>query len=266
MWGGSRIYLEADLEGALDSFVNFGRNSPSDPDAHSYLVIARSNGSSFVLTELEHTTPVNPTAMPKIFEEFMALPAVADTTANRTLHELTVNINSSSPYYLRNMYSTITYRLSAELTSFSAQLCLETFASLDDIAAILPCCVYQHISEGVLGNMAKNGGNPLGLSAEDGPYMILLIPVMWAGATDDARVYQAADAIQTKVLEKAKELGLYEDYIYMNYASQYQDVVASYGPENKARLKEVAAKYDPAAVFQRLQPGYFKLDGAPVEG
>jgi FAD/FMN-containing dehydrogenase len=46
----------------------------------------------------------------------------------------------------------------------------------------------------------------------------------------------------------------------MNYASQFQDVVASYGKENQERLKRVARKYDPTGVFQRLVPGYFKLE------
>lgn len=31
---------------------------------------------------------------------------------------------------------------------------------------------------------------------------------------------------------------------------------------NKQRLQDIAAKYDPRAVFQRLQPGYFKLTHA----
>jgi hypothetical protein len=49
----------------------------------------------------------------------------------------------------------------------------------------------------------------------------------------------------------------------MNYASQFQDVIASYGPR-KNKLKSIAKKYDPKDVFQTLQPGYFKLDRAPV--
>lgn len=53
------------------------------------------------------------------------------------------------------------------------------------------------------------------------------------------------------------------DYLYMNYASQYQDVIGSYGASAE-KLKSVAKKYDPKEGFQKLQPGYFKLDGPPV--
>jgi hypothetical protein len=39
-------------------------------------------------------------------------------------------------------------------------------------------------------------------------------------------------------------------------------VIASYGT-SKEKLKTIAKKYDPKEVFQKLQPGYFKLDRAP---
>jgi hypothetical protein len=48
----------------------------------------------------------------------------------------------------------------------------------------------------------------------------------------------------------------------MNYASPCQDVVSSHGSANKQRLKSIAGEYDPTGVFQKLQPGYFKLEGA----
>lgn len=54
------------------------------------------------------------------------------------------------------------------------------------------------------------------------------------------------------------------DNIYMNYASQFEEVISSYGESNKGRLKSTADKYDPAGVFQTLQPGYFKLENAAV--
>jgi hypothetical protein len=58
-------------------------------------------------------------------------------------------------------------------------------------------------------------------------------------------------------------MGIYHEFIYMNYASLYQDVISGYGSTNKARLQKISAYYDPQGVFQTLQPGYFKLDRAP---
>lgn len=112
--------------------------------------------------------------------------------------------------------------------------------------------------------MTKNGGNPLGLSPEDGPYYLISLCVSWDDAEDDAVLYQTLSNIFTRIKTEATARQVQADYVYMNYASQYQDVINSYGLSNKAKLKSVAEQYDPAQVFQVLQPGYFKLDRAPV--
>ena len=87
---------------------------------------------------------------------------------------------------------------------------------------------------------------------------------MWSNSTDDTRVLQANRNIVQRTVAQAKKWGLDSEYLYMNYASQFQDVIGSYGSPNVRRLKQVALKYDPSRVFQTLQPGYFKLDGAPA--
>ena len=57
----------------------------------------------------------------------------------------------------------------------------------------------------------------------------------------------------------AKKRGLYNRYIYQNYAAAGQQVFAGYGPENHAKLRRIYQKYDPTGVFTKLQPGYFKI-------
>lgn len=48
-------------------------------------------------------------------------------------------------------------------------------------------------------------------------------------------------------------------WVYMNYADKSQQPLASYGVANVERLKNVARKYDPGQVFQKLCPGGFKI-------
>ena len=45
----------------------------------------------------------------------------------------------------------------------------------------------------------------------------------------------------------------------LTYSGYNQEVIKGYGEENVARLLEIAAKYDPDQVFQRLVPGGQKL-------
>jgi len=52
---------------------------------------------------------------------------------------------------------------------------------------------------------------------------------------------------------------LHHRYIYQNYAYISQDVFGGYGPKEKEKLLAVERNYDPERVFEKLQPGYFKL-------
>lgn len=112
--------------------------------------------------------------------------------------------------------------------------------------------------------MQQNGSNALGLDPTQGPLLLLNAAPAWTNAADDDRVNKFADTLFKRTAAEAEKRGLTSKFLYMNYASKYQDVVASYGTKNKARLQSISKKYDPKEVFQKLQPGYFKLNGAPA--
>ncbi len=82
----------------------------------------------------------------------------------------------------------------------------------------------------------------------------------WASPLDDAIIYSAIDRFVSRSVDLAQERGLDNRFIYVNYASQEQDVFAGYGVENEMRLRSVRKEYDPEDVFGRLWRGYFKLD------
>ena len=83
----------------------------------------------------------------------------------------------------------------------------------------------------------------------------------WSSKSDDPRIYASTKRIIDRAIATAKELHLDHKYIYQNYASRGQDVFAGYGKANHDRLVRISKKYDPDQIFQKLQPGYFKLDG-----
>ena len=83
----------------------------------------------------------------------------------------------------------------------------------------------------------------------------------WSSKSDDSRIYASTKRIIDRAVSTAKELHLDYKYIYQNYASQGQDVFAGYGKANQDLLVRISKKYDPDQIFQKLQPGYFKLDG-----
>lgn len=129
---------------------------------------------------------------------------------------------------------------------------------------LLPVVSMQAITAGQLKGMQKNGGNALGFNYSNGPYFIMNIAVQWEDVSDDGRILSFSSTIAEKVKVEAQSKGLDNDYIYINYASQSEDPIASYGSANVKKLKDISMKYDPTSVFINLMLGHFKLGkGAP---
>lgn len=89
--------------------------------------------------------------------------------------------------------------------------------------------------------------------------IVINVDISWSNASDDERVLAAAQNIVDRSVAVACANGLDHPYLYQNYASYQQDVFASYGADNLAKLRSISTKYDPQRVWQKLQPGYFKL-------
>lgn len=89
--------------------------------------------------------------------------------------------------------------------------------------------------------------------------IVLMVAPYWKNAEDNDVVYAAFDAFITKSAALAQKLDMLHPFIYQNYAGQPQPVFASYGKENRARLREIKNRYDPAGILDRLQPGYHQI-------
>jgi hypothetical protein len=261
MWGGDRLHVEPQFPAVIQAFYNLGKNSAQDVDAAQILSFAFAQGMKFASAALQYAKPV--TNAP-IFKEYLAInPAVQDTTRIRTLADLTQQFNVSNPKGLRETYWAVSFKLDKDFVSYVKDVFFQEVATIADAPALIPACTLQVITVPQLQKMTKNGGNALGLSASSGPLLLVNINMMWQNAADEARILKANSNIVKKIVAEGQKRGLHHPYIYMNYASQFQDVIASYGSANKQKLQSIAHKYDPTEVFQELEPGYFKLDGPP---
>ncbi len=78
-------------------------------------------------------------------------------------------------------------------------------------------------------------------------------------SANDKAALAAIQNITAKVEALAQKQGLYLESKIMNDAGFNQNVLASYGPDNLKRLRDVASRYDPFQVFQNLQKDGFLL-------
>ncbi|KAJ4291994.1 hypothetical protein N0V90_009893 [Kalmusia sp. IMI 367209] len=260
MWGGGRLYSNESFPAALDAIYKFATiGSSTDLDAAQIISFGYSEGfGPLAAAQLEHAKPIENAS---VFDDFNAIPFVQSTTAIQYQSEITITMGEGVPDGARETYWDVSFKVDRGLFTFLVNTFYELLPDIVDAANLLPTISIQAITEGQLAGMQKNGGNALGLDPANGPYFIMNMGTMWTDIADDVRILKFHSEVIKRVKAEAQAKGLDNDFIYQNYASQFEDVFGSYGKANQKRLVEVSKKYDPTGVFQKLQPGYFKLEG-----
>ena len=231
-------------------------------------VIAPSPGiGKIMLSTLNYAKPI---ANASVFDDWNKLNPLngSDTTGFRTMAGMATHLGEGGPP--AGTFETfwgITLKMDRSLLGSIVQIFFDEMATIVDVEQVLQVVAVQPITKGAMRAMQKNGGNFLGLNLENGPYFVLNFNFAWTKAEDEPKIFGAISNVVKAVKDEAKRRTLDNNLVYLNYASEYQDPIESYGPTNKRRLIDIATKYDPTHVFQYLQPGGFKLVmGAPKSG
>jgi hypothetical protein len=261
MYGGSRTFIQTYFPQAINAFINVANNASVDPHAQQYIAFLRTQGTNLASAELTYTQNVS---NPQIFKQYRSIPAVADTSSPKTLVEYVKYLETENPFHLREVYWPVAVKLDEKFSNWVVDTFYSMISQVEDVPGAQPVIIFQAITEPMLKKMSDFGGNALGLDASNGAVQLMHISCWWSNESDDATIYAFVNSFWETVLAEAKSQGIFNEFVYMNYASLYQDPISGYGATNKALLQKIAKKYDPQAVYQTLQPGYFKLDGAPA--
>ncbi|KAI3329235.1 FAD-binding domain-containing protein [Xylariaceae sp. AK1471] len=100
-------------------------------------------------------------------------------------------------------------------------------------------------------------GNLLGLSEVSQVWYEPFIT--YQDPAHDGLVREVTAQYTQRCIAAAKARSLDLPYLFANTAGREQKVLQSYGDENVAYMKSVAAKYDPESIFQKLQSDGFLL-------
>lgn len=256
-WGGFIGYDESTFDAQFEAFEQL---NAGDYDPYAALIASfvwtPATESWYSANNLEYTKPE---AYPEAFENFTSLPSIFSTMRISNLTDFTVELAGSNPAGRRQLFSTGTYHNSAAMMKKVYQIANETVRELSGVANLAYSLSFQPIPVVLLEVAERKGGNSLGLDPANGPLVNFLLTVTWDDPADDALVTAKAQELYERSEAAAAEMGVQEDYLYLNYAAEWQDPIAGYGADVVARLQATSKKYDPRGVFQKQVPGGFKL-------
>ncbi|KAH8798627.1 hypothetical protein F5884DRAFT_870039 [Xylogone sp. PMI_703] len=244
----------------IDSFVRLANDEQQDRSANGFIFL-----SWFPLqrTYLAGTTISydQPRPDPPVFRHMTSRTGVYTTNRLANMSDLSLEVEMENRNVAgdRRVWDTATFKVNATLISKLWDIFLFESYPITKLLSVSASCNIELLTKDEIAVFSKNGGNSLGINVEDGPLMLFSIIISYKGTENDELVEHVTQNIISRGIELAKEMGLHHRFIYQNYAGRGRDVFAGYGGRNHELLSQIQRKYDPDGVFQRLQPGYFKL-------
>ena len=266
IWGGVVLYPPSTIPAQIDAFVKFTDNIDKDPYASfiTFWAYTSKTNTTVVENAIEYTKPV---PNPAIFSDILAIkPEIPNSNTLRLANLTSLTTELEAAPGLRNLFATLSFANDADIINQVyniSQALLEPVKTAKDLNWIV---MFQPIPTVITSHSEARGGNVLGLNRAKGNQVLFLLFVQWSNEADDKALQGAADSLIEQVTQLTRKAGKANDWIYLNYALQDQDVLGGYGAENLAKIKNAAKKYDPDGDFQKLVPGGYKIASANPGG
>ncbi|KAJ6567050.1 hypothetical protein B0H19DRAFT_1139249 [Mycena capillaripes] len=260
VWGGTLIFDISNGPALLQAHVDFTSKLASDPMGLNVVGLAyEPRQQTYVVWS--PNLYLSPASFPPLFSDIQ--PFIADALLNTMrvtdLMSITEEFEAMAPGSGRGQWFTLTLRADSAILWDIHRKGVEIFEPYLNRSGVSCGVVFQPLNHGFAAAGEKNGGNPSGISPADGDLTVVLGMALWSDRADD-------EIIKAKVAEHwkwsegtARDRGLLHPFIYMNYASNLQDVMGSVGAENLERMRGIKSLYDPENRFGKNWKGGFKL-------
>jgi hypothetical protein len=264
-YGGSVFYFPDSFPAQIDALVTELKKPKATPETHLMISLAYSEsfadfGGSFGLNQVYYTGKDG--KGPEVLVPYTSIQPqidVLNSVRNITLVEAALEQTSQNTNRQRVSYMNLHIRADAATLRAAADIHVTGTRSLQTVTNITASLTFQPYPVSLLQKNNINGGNVLGLGPESGPIMSILLLTWWDKPEDDAKVLGALTNVLKQMKADASKRGTLIPFEYMNYAADFQDIIASYGAANKKFLQTTSRKYDPSGLFQKGVPGGWKL-------
>jgi hypothetical protein len=255
IWGGNVLNLggASKVQSSLQWLESFARSSSKefDPNAMVMVQISSVFGSWQPAALMTYAKPVtNPPIFQGLYNVTNGLPVTSIT-------EVAKKNTALSPGG-REQWATITFVNNAAFMKEMLDLISATNRKLP-FGANAGVILQPLWAASRAKSFAASGGNSLGLEDTKEDLIIALFYFTSIVAATDQAITAAAKTLVENLNKAAKAKGVYNPYIYANYAGDFQDVMSGYGKKSRDFLLATAKKYDPDQLFQKQVPGGYKL-------
>ncbi|KAH8798658.1 hypothetical protein F5884DRAFT_905674 [Xylogone sp. PMI_703] len=242
----------------IDFFVQLAGEEQKDRSADAFIFLSWSSlqksylaGATILYSE--------PTPNPPVFRPVTSLRRIYTSNRLANMSNFALEMENPDAVGDRQVRDTATFKVNSTLISGLWDIFLFELDSITKIPGTSASCDIQLLTKDEILLFSRNGGNSLGINVKDGPLMLFSVTISYKEAKDDKLMNLTTQNIISKAEALGKRMQLYHQFIYQNYAGHVRDVFGGYGAGNRERLLHIQRKYDPDNIFQRLQPGYFKL-------
>ncbi|KAI5841760.1 hypothetical protein DFP73DRAFT_515533 [Morchella snyderi] len=261
VYGGMYIYNEDKVPQVLSEIFNHATiGASADSKSHLLTSFAWTKDAGTVQPAIiayynGHVDNENP---PKVLKPFLDIPMDLNTASMKNTSE----VSEAAGYPeggARRFLSSIT--IIAKDEELMAELHTIWKESLELLNPYLASSVsgFVPIPDTAIAAGFAKGGNSMGFKPDDKNLMNVFFFYAWTDATFDDIVASACRDFIAKSSRAAKRRDSFHPFQYLNYASEDQDPIASYGKESVKALTKLQKEYDPMGVFTKLVKGGFKI-------
>ncbi|KAK4493938.1 hypothetical protein PRZ48_015124 [Zasmidium cellare] len=257
IWGGEIVSPINATDDALKHLVDFVTNSNTDVNTAVELVfnLNTTSGDQRIISIVANTAGNADSALLKPFQ---SLPKVADTSRKTSMSNLSEELQGRLPAGQRYAFATVTFQNDLEALKQVHNISLTVFDEYKDVKDVTWNLVYEALPV----YLQSFGKNPLGLNYTSTDRIAIVLTATWIDAGEDEQLTKAANDWVDRIQEWTNVNGKSSPLELLPYAAPFQNPLGSYGDDNVKFLQEVAKKYDPDQVFQKLVPGGFKISTA----
>ncbi|KAL6233355.1 hypothetical protein BDW75DRAFT_191822 [Aspergillus navahoensis] len=255
VWGGQVYYPLDTIDDQLRAFENF--NVAEGYDEYASLITsfgyAGGNGAG-VVNSIVYTREEE---YPQVFGKFFEMPSAYSTMRVAGMQDISTEQGSFQSNGKRQLNVVVTHGSTINMLNATYLRWKSSLPAIEDVRGIVWSISLEPLPPAIYAREPTK--NAFGLSNTTGPQVVALLSVSWEDEADDEKVRNTARSLFEGIEEDARRLDSYEPFLYLNYAADWQDPIASYGEESVEMLRRVSRDVDPKGVFREGLPRAFRI-------